>query len=117
MIYVASRRKNAAILRAHRDCGVPIISTWMDAINSGRTTKPTQEEIWRNSFDEIGKCTAFILHDGGDGALIELGIALGMGVEKMIATDAGPWTHISVVQFAPSIFAAYEMATATTSRP
>lgn len=112
-IYVASRKKHAHMIRMHRDCGVPIISTWIDAVDSGRIPKPTQKEIWHNAFEEIGRCSAFIFHDGGRGAHIELGIALGMGVERVIVTGPSPeWQSITplITTLGGSLAEAYELA-------
>lgn len=92
-IYIASRKRNAAILRAYRDGGVPIISTWIDAVDSGRIPKPTQDEIWRNAREEIGRCYTFIFHDGGDGAMLELGIAIALEIPHIAVTQDGPWNH------------------------
>ena len=90
-IYVASRKRNANMLRWRRDCGVPIISSWIDAVDTGRIPKPTQSEIWRNAFEEIGRCTAFVFYDGGDFALVEFGIALGMGVPTLAVVEYGDY--------------------------
>jgi hypothetical protein len=103
VIYVASRKKNAGLLRAMRDTGVPIISTWIDSVDSGRIPKPAQSQIWRDAFKEIAECKAFVFHDGGDNARIELGIALGMGVDMVISTDRFMALDITPVIFSPTL--------------
>ena len=84
MIYVASRKMNAAGLRLLRAMGRPIISSWID-----EKEHRLQHDVWRAACDEISECSAFIFHDGGDGALIELGIAIGMAVPLVIVVGTG----------------------------
>ena len=87
-IYIASRRKNAERLRNERAQGVKIISSWID-----EKKDRSQQGVWVAAFDEIAKCDAFIFYDGGDGAKLELGIAIGMCVPLVIVI--GPcdeWT-------------------------
>jgi hypothetical protein len=82
-IYVAARRRNAPALRIQRAMGYQIISSWIDHVDRPRP----QQVVWQSAFDEIAAASAFIFYDGGDGALVELGIAMGMGLPLVIVVD------------------------------
>lgn len=104
-IYVASRKKNAPMLRDHRARGINIISTWID-----RPEDFDQNTIWRNAISEIESADMFIIHDGGDGALIELGMALGFNRYCVCTARGGPWDHIGLVFFFKSLEDAFNDA-------
>ena len=110
-IYVASRKNNAARLRAHRDSGVPIISTWIDAVDTGATYKPTPEDIWNAAYSEITRCDVFILYDGGDGAIVEMALAIGAGVRVIVVAPAAhPLAEMIFVDRVETLAQAYEMS-------
>ena len=84
-IYVASRAsvpERSEMWRRFRALGYPIISTWIDEAGDGETDD--FGELWRRIYGEIEQSTALVLYAETDdfplkGALIEAGIALGMG--------------------------------------
>lgn len=83
-IYVASRAsipERSAMWRAYRADGVPIVSTWIDEAGEGETA--CYVDLWDRITSEISGSAALILYaEPNDfplkGALIEVGIAIGM---------------------------------------
>lgn len=84
-IYVASRAsipERPMMWQGLRLKGWPIVSTWIDEAGEGETGDFT--ELWQRIHDEIASSVGVLLYaEVGDfplkGALIECGIALGMG--------------------------------------
>ena len=84
-IYVASRAsipERPALWRALRDNGWPITSTWIDEAGEGETANMT--ELWRRIHAEISRSAGVLLYARKEdfplkGALVECGIAIGMG--------------------------------------
>jgi hypothetical protein len=84
-IYVASRAsipERGEMWRQFRENGVPIISTWIDEDGEGETED--LQFLWSRIRNEIDQAHSLVLYaEAGDfplkGALIEAGIALGMG--------------------------------------
>lgn len=85
-IYIASRAsipERSAMWRRFRDHdGVDITSSWIDEAGEGQTA--SFAELWDRIEREIGAATRLVLYAEQDdfplkGALIEAGIALGMG--------------------------------------
>lgn len=85
MIYVASRAsipRRYAMWRKFRAEGVPIISTWIDEAGEGETGDFM--ELWDRITSEIADAKKVVLYAERDdfplkGAIIECGIALGLG--------------------------------------
>ena len=84
MIYVASRAsvpERSVMWREYRAAGYPIISSWIDETGEGETGSFT--ELWDRITNEIARCDRLVLYAETDdfplkGALIEVGMALGM---------------------------------------
>jgi hypothetical protein len=84
-IYVASRAslpERPARWRQLRDAGWPIVSTWIDEAGEGETAD--LGELWTRIESEVRRSAGVLLHVESDdfplkGALIEVGMALGMG--------------------------------------
>lgn len=84
-VYVASRAtvpERSAMWRKFRDAGIPITSTWIDEAGPGETEN--FEELWLRIFGEIRASRYLVLYAEPDdfplkGALIEAGIAIGLG--------------------------------------
>jgi hypothetical protein len=84
MIYVASRAsipERSAMWRKFRDEGYPIISSWIDEAGDGETND--FGNLWLRISREISYCDRVVLYAETEdfplkGALIEVGIALGM---------------------------------------
>ena len=84
-IYVASRAslpERPEMWRKLRDSGWDITSTWIDESGEGETESFT--ELWQRIESEIDSSEGVVLYAEGDdfplkGALVEAGIALGMG--------------------------------------
>lgn len=85
MIYVASRAsipERSAMWRRLRATGIPICASWIDEAGEGETANFT--ELWDRIAGEIKEARALVLYAELDdfplkGALIEVGMALGMG--------------------------------------
>lgn len=83
--YIASRAsipERAAMWRRFREGGVRITSSWIDEAGPGETECFT--ELWERIFGEIVAADVLVLYaEAGDfplkGALIEAGIAVGLG--------------------------------------
>jgi hypothetical protein len=117
MVYVASRAsipERAAMWRKLRFEGAPIISSWIDEAGEGETADFT--ELWNRIHGEIMRSSFLVLYaEAGDfplkGALVEVGIALGIGrpvrvvlpgvdVEGRTYRPVGSWIkHVSVRRF------------------
>ncbi len=90
--YVASRAsvpERVEMWKALRSSGVPIISTWIDEAGPGETT--SFSELWERIAGEIRSSWGLVLFaEPGDfplkGALVEVGLALGM--DKRVAIIA-----------------------------
>lgn len=88
--YVASRAsvpERSAMWRHLRDHGVKITSSWIDEAGEGETA--CMVDLWRRIEAEVRKSDALILYAEPDdfplkGALIEVGMALGMGKRVLI---------------------------------
>lgn len=84
-IYIASRAsipERAALWRNYRSRGVPITSSWIDEDGDGQTADFS--ELWERIAQEIADADRLVLYAETEdfplkGALIEAGIALGMG--------------------------------------
>lgn len=84
-VYVASRAsvpERAEMWRDLRASGVPITSSWIDEDGEGQTA--SLSNLWERIVLEIGNAAYLLLYaEAADfplkGALIEAGIALGMG--------------------------------------
>lgn len=84
-IYVASRAsipERSAMWRRLRDQGWNITSSWIDEAGEGQTSDFT--ELWDRITREIAAATKVVLYAEQDdfplkGAILECGIALGMG--------------------------------------
>lgn len=89
-IYVASRAslpERGAMWRRIRSEGFPITSTWIDEDGEGDTQD--FEELWSRIENEIAASAALVLYAHTDdfplkGALIEAGIALGLGKRVIV---------------------------------
>lgn len=89
-IYAASRAsipERGAMWRRYRDQGVPIISSWIDEDGDGETG--SFMELWQRIQNEISRSYALVLYaETNDfplkGALIEVGIALGMDKDVIV---------------------------------
>lgn len=92
-IYVASRAsvpQRPKMWRSLRSQGWPIISTWIDEAGPGETAD--MGELWVRIEREIASARGLVLHaEASDfplkGALIEVGLALGMGKHVGVCTD------------------------------
>lgn len=84
-IYIASRAsvpERAARWRRYRSAGVHITSTWIDEDGEGQTNDLS--ELWMRIVAEVAVSDRLVLYAEPDdfplkGALIEVGVALGLG--------------------------------------
>jgi len=82
-IYVASRSRHAALWRAFRSDGYPIVSTWIDEAGRGETKD--WRNLWKRCIREASEADVCVFYvepgdfDGMTGALLEVGSALGAG--------------------------------------
>lgn len=82
--YIASRAsipERAAMWRKYRDAGIPITSSWIDEDGEGQTQ--SLEDLWIRIAAEVSESDRIVLYaEHNDfplkGALIEVGMALGM---------------------------------------
>lgn len=115
-IYIASRAsvpERSARWRAFRDLGVDIVSSWIDESGEGQTE--SYSDLWTRIGFEIANADRLVLYAETDdfplkGALIEAGIAMGMGkpvtvclpnigIEARSCRPIGSWiNHPSVVR-------------------
>lgn len=90
MIYVASRAsipERSQMWRGLRDAGWPIISSWIDEAGEGETED--FGELWSRIVKEISDADVLILYAQQDdfplkGALLECGIAMGLGKKIIV---------------------------------
>lgn len=85
--YIASRVHHAERWKQFRDAGAPIISTWIDEAGEGQTA--SMGMLWQRIVDEINRCSALVLYATPDdfplkGALVEAGIAMGLGRKVIV---------------------------------
>lgn len=128
-IYVASRAslpERGQMWRDFRARGYPITSTWIDEDGEGATE--SMEELWLRITSEIAASVALVLYaESGDfplkGALIEAGVALGMGkpvivclprveVDSRSCRPVGSWIKHPLVTRVDNIKSAVLMASA-----
>jgi hypothetical protein len=121
--YVASRAslpERPAMWRYFRDQGFEVTSTWIDEAGEGETACMT--ELWGRILTEVGAADALILYvEPNDfplkGALIEVGMALGLGkpvrvvapgvhLESKSMRPLGSWAAHALVSFHPTVRAA-----------
>lgn len=133
-IYVASRAslpERSAMWRAHRSDGYPIISSWIDEAGEGETEN--YAELWSRIEREIASSRALLLYAETEdfplkGALIEAGIALGMGKRVIVCLPgvdlqgrtmrpAGSWIAHGRVQRIDNIKDALAAAISSASSP
>lgn len=126
-VYVASRAslpERPAQWRALRDAGWPIVSTWIDEAGEGETAD--LGELWERICAEVRASAGVVLHvEQGDfplkGALIEIGMALGMGkrvgvyapgvaLENRSMRPLGSWAMHPLVAFRPTLEGALDWA-------
>lgn len=119
-VYVASRAsipERSAMWRALRDDGLAITSTWIDEAGEGETA--CMADLWARIEREVSVADALILYAEPDdfplkGALIEVGMAIGMGkpvlvVAPDVALEAksmrplGSWAMHPKVTFHPTM--------------
>lgn len=127
-IYVASRASldaRPAMWREFRDCGWPIISTWIDEAQAGQTECLT--ELWSRIEREVTTATAVVFYAEADdfplkGAYIEIGMAMAAGVPIYVVAPGvpmeppsyrpiGSWLRHPGVRIYPSVLAALDDAT------
>lgn len=118
--YVASRAsvpERSAMWRELRDRGVKINSTWIDEAGEGETQDFA--ELWTRIDLEINRSKALVLYAETDdfplkGALIEVGIAIGLGIpvrvvipgvrlEKRSMRPVGSWLLHPLVSVCRSV--------------
>lgn len=89
-IYVASRAsvpERAAMWRALRAEGWPIVSSWIDEDGPGQTDD--MGELWTRIAEEVMSAAGLVLYvESGDfplkGALVEVGMAIAAGVPVVV---------------------------------
>jgi hypothetical protein len=126
IIYVASRAStptHAAMWRVLRDShGWRINSTWIDEAGEGETADFAG--LWLRIESEIRACTSLIFYaEAGDfplkGALVEVGMAIGMGkpvvavlpdveLEQRSMRPVGSWLHHPMVRRRATIGGAHD---------
>lgn len=100
--YVASRAsipERGAMWRQFREQGVLITSTWIDEDGEGQTEDFT--DLWERIQEEIQQCDVLVLYaEPGDfplkGALIEVGIALGLRRSVVVCLPGVSLEHRSM---------------------
>jgi hypothetical protein len=106
-IYIASKAKHRPRWREFRDInGYDIISKWIDIPDkfSQDSSGMDYKRLWLNCVQDVRDCDVLVMYaEPGEvmkGALIELGIALGLGKEIIVAGDLGDngtwWNHPNV---------------------
>lgn len=127
-IYVASRAsipERGLMWRQLRAEGVPITSSWIDEDGEGETASFV--DLWDRIYKEIAAASALVLYAERDdfplkGALIEAGIALGMGKPVIVCLPdlgvlppsyrpIGSWIAHPLVTRCDDIEAAVRLAT------
>ena len=132
-IYVASRAsvpERGQMWRRFRDEGVRISSTWIDEDGAGQTEN--WDELWLRISNEIQASNALVLYAEKDdfplkGALIEVGIALGLQRPVIVCLPGvalpsnfrpiGSWINHPLVTRVNDIAAAVKLATAAPAAP
>lgn len=92
MIYPASRTHHAPMWLAHRSSGVPLAASWIDLVEAedrGQGQEMDFTGLWTSIEAEIRSSDALVLFARTDdfplkGALVEVGLALGMGKPVML---------------------------------
>jgi hypothetical protein len=95
-IYVASKARHRPRWRALRDTfGYHIISQWID-VDDGYSEDPTgldYGKLWKACIQDVQDCDVLVLYVETDehlkGALVELGVALGLKKEIIVTGDLG----------------------------
>lgn len=92
--YVASRTRHAQMWREMRAAGSRVISTWIDEAGQGETGDLS--ELWTRVVDEVSRCDRLVLFaQPGDfplkGALVEVGVALGLGKPVILCLHEVCW--------------------------
>lgn len=117
-VYGASRVKHAAMWKALRDAGEPIISSWIDEAGEGETK--SLSELWERIEREVKSATLLVLYvEENDfplkGALIEAGMAIAFGVPVFVVLGGdfeletrtlrplGSWAQHPLVEFKDSV--------------
>lgn len=107
-IYIASKAHHRPQWRELRNKGYDIISQWID-INDKYSQDPTgldYTKLWDACVQDVRKCDILILYVEKDehlkGALVQLGVALGLGKEIIVTgifgDDNGTWYHNEKIQ-------------------
>lgn len=131
-VYVASRAsvpKRSEMWRFLRDSGMLINASWIDESGPGETADIA--ELWARIESEIRRSVGLILYaEAGDfplkGALIEAGIAIGIGIpirivapkvtlEPVSFRPLGSWVRHPMVKFSATVGDAYTELTARAS--
>ena len=85
-IYMASKAIHGPRWRKLRDAGWPIVSTWIDEAEAGRTTD--WAGLWDRCADEPARAAVTVLYAEDDetlkGALVEVGAALSHGRKVIV---------------------------------
>lgn len=124
-IYVASRAsvpERAAMWRGFRECGFPIISSWIDEDGPGQTA--SMVDLWARIVREVSAAKALVLFVGADdlplkGAYVEVGIALATSIPVLVVCaypldrsyrPLGSWAAHPRVTFYADVDAAMQAA-------
>lgn len=124
-VYVASRAsvpERPEMWRRLRENGMPITSTWIDEAGEGETHSLC--DLWQRIRDEILASDGLILYAKAEdfplkGALVEVGIAIGMRKPIAIVLDGfspegrnmrpiGSWIAHPLCELFPDVASAYE---------
>jgi hypothetical protein len=111
-IYIASKAKHRPRWRDFRDVmGYDIISKWIDTedtyigISVADNSDLDYTKLWRECVQDVKDCDVLVMYvEEGErmkGALIELGIALGLRKEIIVTGplgDNGTWHHHDLVE-------------------
>lgn len=105
-VYIASKMHHAPRWReAYSRPDIHVVSRWpfLEPAVDCRTTNC--QKFWQDDFTDINSCDVLILFVGGDeklrGALVEVGIALGLGKFVIVIGDHhdhGTWWHHPLVR-------------------
>lgn len=121
-IYVASRTWHAGMWRETRAKGIHIISSWIDEAGEGETED--LGELWTRVQREVRSAARLVFFVQIDdfplkGALVEVGMALAVGVPVYAVLDpdikleprsmrpVGSWLHHPSVRIVPTLFDAF----------
>lgn len=119
-LYVASRASipaRGAMWRALRAAGANIVSSWIDEDGEGQTD--CFGELWTRIEAEVRGCDRLVLYAEPDdfplkGALVEVGMALALGIPVFIVAPlvnlepgsmrpVGSWSAHPLVRFTPDV--------------